>query len=657
MNEYIATRFNDFTIDKVIETKDAYEFFLSNPLYTATCTSCGVESANVHQEFERTIYDLSYNNKTVKVTFKQRRFKCKNKYCKQGHFIEHLSFLDGKRPYSSYVVDKIMKNKDKTVRTISAIMDETYKVKIGKDSVSRIIKDHNDDHIYQEIKVLKLDKHQLEKNLDERIDAVAEITYTPADFILEEVEKNYSIIDNINVSFKDTSDYQSTYPYTLFIMAGLVSRLKRLVATSSMPFAFTNGLVINKIGYNLLKQREDGTYFSSGAFRDYLLNTDEDRIQKSFKEFNYNILNNNNIRPTIHIIDATKVIVNMYNGNYENASTIKDEDSQRSKGYKLSALYGLYNDQLIHECSHITTLKTHDLVAGKEMLSDFKGFKRGDYLLLDRGYTSFDYFYDLKEKGIFIVTPARKDSEVLKEALSLVGVKIKDEIKKGEKVERLEENSLGKAIRWYKHPNKKRKNQEYTTVKGIKIYNEQTDTKSCKHLDVNCVVIRFPKKEGNLVEENDNKKYYYEDDKYCYALIYTTDTSKEGREILELYEKRMKIEDQFKQLKENWDLCKLTSTKYKFIVFQLLSTITSMGLVQLFTTLEAGKDFKNCFLKTIIMKLDCIEKYNKMDVIIASKEVFSSYKLSYMLELFMSKNKSVQQELIKHLRLFEDGKN
>ena len=82
-----------------------------------------------------------------------------------------------------------------------------------------------------------------------------------------------------------------------------------------------------------------------------------------------------------------------------------------------------------------------------------------------------------------------------------------------------------------------------------------------------------------------------------------------------------------------------------------------MGLVQLFTTLEAGKDFKNCFLKTITMKLDCIEKYNKVDVIIASKEVFSSYKLSYMLELFMSKNKSVQQELIKHLRLFEDGKN
>jgi len=140
----------------------------------------------------------------------------------------------------------------------------------------------------------------------------------------------------------------------------------------NLTIVFNKDWIINRLYI-------DGTYFSSGAFRDYLLNTDEDRIQKSFKEFNYNILNNNNIRPTIHIIDATKVIVNMYNGNYENASTIKDEDSQRSKGYKLSALYGLYNDQLIHECSHITTLKTHDLVAGKEMLSDFKGFKRGDF--------------------------------------------------------------------------------------------------------------------------------------------------------------------------------------------------------------------------------------------------------------------------------------
>lgn len=127
------------------------------------------------------------------------------------------------------------------------------------------------------------------------------------------------------------------------------------------------------------------------------------------------------------------------------------------------------------------------------------------------------------------------------------------------------------------------------------------------------------------------------------------------KEIIELYEKRMKIEDQFKQLKDNWDLCKLTSTKYKFIVFQLLSTITSLGLVQLFTLLEAGKEFKNCFLKTITMKLDAIKKYNKVDIIVASDDVFASYKLAEAFEMFRSKSDSIQQNFIKHLRNSESG--
>ena len=53
MKEYIATRFNNFILDKVSETKDSYEFFLSNTIYTATCTNCGVESKYIHQEFKR----------------------------------------------------------------------------------------------------------------------------------------------------------------------------------------------------------------------------------------------------------------------------------------------------------------------------------------------------------------------------------------------------------------------------------------------------------------------------------------------------------------------------------------------------------------------------------------------------------------------------
>lgn len=651
MYSYIASRFRNFNLDKVEVIDDNIIFHISSIVYTATCTKCGTESNNIHQEFIKTIFDLSYQGKSVQVVFNQRKFKCKNPYCPQNHFMEELNFVDGKRPYSSYIIDKIMKNKDKTVRTISNIIDEQEKVKISKTTINQIINEHIDDIKYAELKVVKQDKSQLEKNIDEKIDCIDEIRYSSADFIIDEVDNKYSIIDNITNSFKDISNYPTTYPYSLFITAGLTSRIKRLTASSSMPFAITLKSSINKIGYNILKQRADGTYFSNGAFRDYILNTEEEKLQEGFKAFNHNILRNNHIKPTVHIIDASKIIVNMFNPNYENSSCIVDEEGKRIKGYKLTAMYGIYEDMLVHESSQIDTLKTHDLIPGKRLVSSYPNFQENDIILIDRGYTSFDWFYELKEKKIYIVTPAKKDSEILRNALSLVGVKILDIIKGDSKeVIREKESAKESNIKWFPHPNKKRKDQEFTTVKNIRMY--ESVKSNSRSLEVNAVVIRF-KKEIKEADDSDTFTHYYEDDNYYYAVIYTTDLFKQGKEIIELYEKRMKIEEQFKQLKSNWDLCKLTSTKYKFIIFQLLTTITALGIVQLFTTLESGKQFKNCSLQTITKKLDVDKKYIKTDLIVSSKDVFASYKLSEAFEMIMNKNKKVQQDFIKHLRIAE----
>lgn len=651
MEEYIATRFSGFSLISYEELESTIVFTISNDHYTATCPCCGVESKYIHQEFKKEIFDSSYNGKKVVVKFIQRRYKCKNKHCKQGHFIEYLSFIDGKRPYSKYVVDEIMKNKDKSIRTNVSIINEKHKIEVCKDTIARIINDHKDDNEYKDIVILKLDKNKLEQNIDERIDALAEVSYTSSDYITEMVDNKYSLIDEIKNAFKNITEYQTTYSPELFIIAGIVTRLKRLTATSSMPLAFTNVSSIRKMGYNFLKKRPDGTYFSSGAFRDYLLNTDENKLQEAFNEYNYQILNKNNIKPNIHILDATDIEVNMYNGNYEKATCATDDDGKRIKGYKLSALYGYYEDQLVLEGSNVTTLNVHDLKAGEDLINN-KNIKRGDLLLIDRGYLSFDVFYNLKEKGIYIVTPAKKNSEIIKTALSLVGVQIKDQINKKDNINQKNSKGTSKTTtKWLKHPNKTRKNQEYCLVKDIKVYDDATDTKTCRTYDVNGALIRFEKK----YKESDSSTTYYEDEKYCYALIYTTDTTKEGKEIIELYEKRMKIEDQFKQLKSYYDLNKLTSTKYKFIVFQILTTINALGLVQLFTTLKEGKEFKNSYLKTIIAKLDCIGKYNKTDIIIASKDVFAIYKFSESLEMFRTKNEKVQQEFIRHARLFESG--
>jgi molybdenum-dependent DNA-binding transcriptional regulator ModE len=345
----------------------------------------------------------------------------------------------------------------------------------------------------------------------------------------------------------------------------------------------------------------------------------------------------------------------MFNGNYENTSCITDETGNKIKGYKLSALYGIYENQLVHESSQVDTLKVHDLTAGKELIANYPNIKANDIILIDRGYTSFDWFYELKEKGISVVTPAKKDSDILKNALSLIGVKILEQIKGNSKrLVRENESRKESKIKWLPHPNKKRKNQEYTTVKNITAY--ESIKSSSRKFDVNAVVIRY-KKEAKEIEAIDTFIHYYEDSNYRYAVIYTTNLTKQGKEIIELYEKRTKIEAQFKQLKSNWDLCKLTSTKYKFIIFQLLATITAMGVVQLFTLLEAGKQFKNCSLQTIMKKLDIHGKYNKTDLLVSSKDVFANYKLSEAFELVMNKDIKVQQNFIKYLRISEGSAN
>ncbi|MGI6758330.1 MAG: transposase [Bacilli bacterium] len=393
----------------------------------------------------------------------------------------------------------------------------------------------------------------------------------------------------------------------------------------------------------------------AGDFRDYILNTKEEKLQVGFRIFNHEILKSNNIKPTIHILDATKITVNMFNGNYENTSCITDETGNKIKGYKLSALYGIYENQLVHESSQVDTLKVHDLTAGKELIANYPNIKANDIILIDRGYTSFDWFYELKEKGISVVTPAKKDSDILKNALSLIGVKILEQIKGNSKrLVRENESRKESKIKWLPHPNKKRKNQEYTTVKNITAY--ESIKSSSRKFDVNAVVIRY-KKEAKEIEAIDTFIHYYEDSNYRYAVIYTTNLTKQGKEIIELYEKRTKIEAQFKQLKSNWDLCKLTSTKYKFIIFQLLATITAMGVVQLFTLLEAGKQFKNCSLQTIMKKLDIHGKYNKTDLLVSSKDVFANYKLSEAFELVMNKDIKVQQNFIKYLRISEGSAN
>lgn len=61
-----------------------------------------------------------------------------------------------------------------------------------------------------------------------------------------------------------------------------------------------------------------------------------------------NVLPGIDIQPSIHILDCTKLKVNLDNANYENSEVIS-EDGKPIRGYKLETLRGLMDDSGIIE--------------------------------------------------------------------------------------------------------------------------------------------------------------------------------------------------------------------------------------------------------------------------------------------------------------------
>ena len=125
------------------------------------------------------------------------------------------------------------------------------------------------------------------------------------------------------------------------------------------------------------------------------------------------------IQSCIHILDCTKVLVNLDNENYENSSVVKI-DSEAMRGYKLGVLRGVLDDSGIAEEIVFGTLKTHDMEQCREMLKNTPCFHENDILINDRGFLSRDMANYLKAvRRVDTYIPARENMTVYQDAVKL----------------------------------------------------------------------------------------------------------------------------------------------------------------------------------------------------------------------------------------------
>ena len=71
----------------------------------------------------------------------------------------------------------------------------------------------------------------------------------------------------------------------------------------------------------------------------------------------------------------------------------------------------------------------------------------------------------------------------------------------------------------------------------------------------------------------------------------TTDTERTARQIINTYELRPEIEEDFRQMKDFWKLTDFKSTQYNYITYHIVMTLIGYLYFQLYKNMEEGRAF------------------------------------------------------------------
>lgn len=251
----------------------------------------------------------------------------------------------------------------------------------------------------------------------------------------------------------------------------------------------------------------------------------------------------------IHILDTTKIVVELERGTYECSGVVKDDhDGHLKRGYKLVTIRTLLETAGIITQVELGQIQTHDAKLCEPLLHSSTVLRPGDLVLEDRGFLDGKKITSLKkERQVDIIVPLRQGMQSYEEAVQLA--------------------KLGNE--WQPHPS--RENQQIAFVRGVDHLWEE-----CQ-VALNACVIRFFNEKKQEID---------------YIVLVTTDLSLNAKWIVKHYEQRPEIEQDYQQLKSGgWLLSKLSSTRYSQIVFYLLTVVLSYSLYQLFANTAAGGRF------------------------------------------------------------------
>jgi len=426
--------------------------------------------------------------------------------------------------------------------------------------------------------------------------------------------KRKGITSELSESIEDKrSEKNSTIPHEILLLLSIAAKMKIKTAMTDIPYAITEAETLSELGWNIHYSNRDieEGIVSEGAIRNYIKNyVSEEKAEEYKTEFieMYNryvskIKRKLDIEPYIHILDCTEEEVNLSNENYEKSGVIKDSEGVR-RGYKLGTLRGLLENSGIIEEVVMSSIERHDLKVCEDMLKKSEHLRTGDILINDRGFISRELLNYLKtEKGVDVYVPAKANMDIYAEAVSIATMRNK----------------------WQKHPNPERKTQKIAFVEQLGSMWQSENP--AEDVEINVCVVHDEK------AKTKDKEFF---------VFMTTDTSATSRQIIKTYELRPEIEEDYRQLKDFWQIEDFRSTKYLDITFHNVMLLIGYFYFQLFKEMEEGRKYAKKSLPVII-KNYVVKK--KAVFVIYSGMFFAVFGFLEIMQLYSSLSPSTKKKL------------
>ena len=268
-----------------------------------------------------------------------------------------------------------------------------------------------------------------------------------------------------------------------------------------------------------------------------LANANEKRDWRIYRDLFYDLIFNlkkteqYQAREIIKIIDSTPINLKLTQHPWI-------ETTLKVKGLKTHVVYDLTNETPIY--FDITGARTNDITWAKNNLE----IEKGVTYIADRGYTDYNFWYEINESGAFFVTRLKKDARI-------------------ENITEIQSNETGISSQIFKLTNR---NPRGGTI--------------------------------NKYAQIPLKKVIVERDGNSPLVLVTNDFNRSDKEIADLYKSRWQIELFFKWIKGNLKIKKFLGRSENAIRTQICIAMIAFVLLKLLTILQ--KFCKNISLKTMI---------------------------------------------------------